>query len=113
MEICGRCESGTFTDGTCKLGKKPILVPYYLQKPVKSDKFENVPSGTPLQWCSPLVVIPKPEFSNEDQDKLESHIIRACANLRILNKFLEQNIVIQSPVVEDFKYKFHKCKIFR
>ncbi|CAG2246282.1 unnamed protein product [Mytilus edulis] len=104
--------------GIAPIAQKPRQVPYYLQEPlkqwleegVKSDIFEEVPSGTPVQWCSPLVVLPKPKFSEVDKDKLEPHMIRACVDMRIPNKFMERNRIIQSPVVEDFIYKFHKCK---
>ncbi|CAG2249249.1 unnamed protein product [Mytilus edulis] len=102
--------------GIAPIAQKPRQVPYYLQEPlkqwleegVKSDIFEEVPSGTPVQWCSPLVVLPKPKFSEVDKDKLEPHMIRACVDMRIPNKFMERNRIIQSPVVEDFIYKFHK-----
>lgn len=77
--------------GIAPVAQKPRPVPYYLQKPlkqwleegVKADKFEEVPLGTPVQWCSPLVVIPKPKFSKIPQDQIESHMIRACVDLRI------------------------------
>ncbi|CAC5379940.1 unnamed protein product [Mytilus coruscus] len=106
--------------GTAPVAKKPRPVPYYLQKPlkqwleegVKADIFEEVPLGTHVQWCSPLVVIPKPKFSKIPQDQLESHMIRACADLRIPNKLMDRNRITQSPVVEDFVYKFHNCRVF-
>ncbi|CAC5392066.1 unnamed protein product [Mytilus coruscus] len=102
--------------GVAPIAQKPRQVQYYLQKTlkqwlaegVKSDVFEEVLSGTPVHWCSPLVVVPKPKFSKVDQDKLEPHMIRACVDLRIPNKFRKRNRIIQSPVVEDFIYKFHK-----
>jgi hypothetical protein len=105
--------------GVAPVAQKPRQVPYYLQKPlkqwleegVKADIFEEVPPGTPVQWCSPLVV-PKPKFSKVNQDKLESQMIRACIDMRIANKSMERNRITQSPVVEDFIYKFHKCKVF-
>ena len=80
---------------------------------MKADIFDEVPPGTPVQWCSPLVVVPKPKFSKVSQDKLESHMIRACINMRIVNKSMERNRITQSPVVEDFIYKFHKSKVFQ
>ncbi|VDI75081.1 Hypothetical predicted protein [Mytilus galloprovincialis] len=106
--------------GIAPVAQKPRPVPYYLQKPlkqwleegVKADIFEEVPLGTPVQWCSPLVVIPKPKFSKIPQDQLESHMIRACVDLRIPNKLMDRNRITQSPVVEDFVYKFHNCKVF-
>ncbi|VDI77074.1 Hypothetical predicted protein [Mytilus galloprovincialis] len=68
--------------------------------------------GTPVQWCSPLVVIPKPKFSKIPQDQLESHMIRACDDLRIPNKRFDRNRITQSPVVKDFAYKFHNSRVF-
>ncbi|CAC5366630.1 unnamed protein product [Mytilus coruscus] len=114
------CVKFNMKPGVAPIAQKPRQVPYYLQKPlkqwleerVKSDIFEEVPSGTPVQWYSPLVVVPKPKFSKVDQDKLEPHMIRACVDLRIPNKFMERKRIIQSPVVEDFIYKFHNCKDF-
>jgi hypothetical protein len=79
---------------------------------VKADIFEEVPPETPVQWCSLLVVVPKPKFSKVNQDKLESHMIRACIDMKIATKSMERNRITQSPVVEDFIYKFHKCKVF-
>ena len=105
--------------GVAPVAQKPRQVPYYLQKPlkqwlegVKADIFEEVPPGTPVQWCSLLVVVPKPMFSKVNQDKLESHMIRECIDMRIANKSMERNRITQSPVVEDFIYTFHKCKVF-
>jgi hypothetical protein len=83
-----------------------------LEEGVKADIFEEVPPGTSVQWCSLLVVVPKPKFSKVNQDKLESHMIRECIDMRIANKSMERNRITQSPVVEDFIYTFHKCKVF-
>ena len=106
--------------GVAPVAQKPRQIPYYLQKPlkqwleegVKADIFEEVPPGTSVQWCSLLVVVPKPKFSKVNQDKLESHMIRECIDMRIANKSMERNRITQSPVVEDFIYTFHKCKVF-
>lgn len=62
--------------------------------------------------CSPLVVQPKPKFLGADQGKLEPHMIRASVDLRVPNKYMERNRILQAPVVEDFTYKFHECSIF-
>ena len=52
--------------------QKPRPVPYYLQKPLKDwlDQgvkeeiiFKIVPDGGAIIWCSPLVVQPKPKFT--------------------------------------------------
>ena len=93
--------------GIAPVTQKPRPVPYYLQKPlkqwleegVKADVFEELPQGTPVQWCSPLVVVPKPKFSKTPQDQFESHMIRACVDLRVPNKFMKRNRITQSPVV--------------
>ena len=102
------------------VAQKPRLVPYYLQKPLKQwldqgveeNLFEHVPQGEPVTWCSPLVVQPKPRFSNTPRDQLQSHMIRASVDLRVPNKFMERNRIMQGPLVEDFTYKFHDCVIF-
>ena len=102
------------------VAQKPRLVPYYLQKPLKQwldqgveeNLFEHVPQGEPVTWCSPLVVQPKPRFSNTPSDQLQSHMIRASVDLRVPNKFMERNRIMQGPLVEDFTYKFHDCVIF-
>ena len=52
--------------------QKPRPVPYHLQKPlkdwldqgVKEEIFQKVPDGEPITWCSPLVVQPKPKFTD-------------------------------------------------
>ena len=103
-----------------QVAQKPRPVPYYLQKPLKQwldqaveeDLFEYIPQGQPVIWGSPLVVQPKPRFSNTPQEQLESHMIGASVDLRVPNKFMERNRIIQRPVVEDFSYKFHDCVIF-
>ena len=53
------------------VAQKPRPVPYHLQKPlkawldqgVKEEIFEKVPDGEAITWCSPLVVQPKPKFT--------------------------------------------------
>ena len=102
------------------VAQKPRLIPYYLQKPLKQwldqgveeNLFEYVPQGEPVTWCSPLVVQPKPRFSNTPRDQLQSHMIRASVDLRVPNKFIEWKRIMQGPLVEDFTYKFHDCVIF-
>ena len=37
---------------------------------------------------------------------------RASVDLRVPNKYMERNRILQSPVVEDFTCKFHDCKVF-
>ena len=38
-------------------------------------------------------------------------MIRASVDLRVPNKYMEQNRILQAPVVEDFTGKFHDCKV--
>ena len=105
---------------TVPVAQKPRPVAYYLQEPlrkwldqgVEGDIFEKVPSGEPVTWCSPLVVQPKPKFKDTPHDKLEPTMIRASVDLRVPNQFMNRNSITQGPVVEDFTYKFHDCKIF-
>ena len=95
-------------------------MPYYLQEPlgkwldecVKDDIFEKVKSGDPGTWCSPLVVQPKPRYKDVSKDNLGPHMIRASVDLRVPNKFMERNRILQAPVVEDFSCKFHDCNVF-
>ena len=102
------------------VAQKPRPVAYYLQEPLKKwleqcleeEIFEEVPEGEPVIWCSPLVVQPKPKFSELDKEDLEPHMIRASVDLRIPNQFVERNRITQSTVVEDFMYKFHNCTVF-
>ena len=39
-------------------------------------------------------------------------MIRASVDLRVPNKYMERNRILQAPVVEDFTCKFHDCKVF-
>ncbi|CAC5388305.1 unnamed protein product [Mytilus coruscus] len=104
---------------TTPVAQKPRQVPYYLQDPLKKwmeqgiqeDIFEMVETGDPITWCSPLVVQPKPKFSKITKEELEPHMIRACVDLRIPNMYMERNRILQSPIVEDFTYKFHDSTI--
>ena len=94
------------------VAQKPRPVAYYLQKPLrewldqclKEGIFEEVPQGEPVTWCSPLVVQPKPRFGTTARDELEPHMIRASVDLR--------TSTWREAVVEDFMYKFNKCKVF-
>ncbi|KAL9952955.1 hypothetical protein ACROYT_G040288 [Oculina patagonica] len=75
------------------VAQKPRPVPYHLQKPlndwldqgVKEEIFEKVPDGEAITWCSSLVVQPKPKFTDEKNEELESHMIRASIDMRIPN----------------------------
>ena len=102
------------------VAQKPRPVPYHLQKPlkawldqgVKGEIFEKVPDGEAITWCSPLVVQPKPKFTEMKSEVLESHMIRASIDMRIPNQSMKRSRCVQSPRVEDFIYRLHDCKIF-
>ena len=102
------------------IAQKPRPVPYYLKEPlrkwldecIKEEIFEEINPGEPVTWCSPLVVQPKPRYSAIRKDNLEPHMIRASVDLRVPNKYMERNRILQAPVVEDFTCKFHDCKVF-
>ena len=102
------------------IAQKPRPVPYYLQEPlrkwldqrIQEEIFEKVEPGEPVTWCSPLVVQPKPRFSKVNNENLEPHMIRASVALRVPNRYMERNRILQAPVVEDFTCKFHDRKIF-
>ena len=100
------------------VAQKPRNVPYYLQQPLKEwiDEgeregiFEKVPANEAITWCSPLVVQPKPKYSNEE--KLDSHMIRASIDMRIPNRAMMRSRCVQAPIIEDFTYTLRDCKIF-
>ena len=102
------------------VAQKPRQVPYYLQKPLKEwlaqcieeEIYEEIPDDEPVTWCSPLVVQPKPRFKDTPKDKLGPDMIRASIDLRVVNKHMERSRITQSPIVEDFTYNFHDCKVF-
>lgn len=102
------------------VAQKPRPVPYHLQKPlrdwldqgVKEEIFEKVPDGEAITWCSPLVVQPKPKFTDVKNEELASHMIRASIDMRIPNQSMKRSRCVQSPRVEDFIYRLHDCKIF-
>ena len=92
------------------VAQKPRPVPYHLQKPLKDwldqgvneEIFEKVPDGEAITWCSPLVVQPKPKFTDMKSEELESHMIRASIDMRIPNQSMKRSCCVQSPRVEDF-----------
>ena len=100
--------------------QKPRHVAYHLQQPLKKwleqgvqeEIFEKVPDGEPITWCSPLVIQPKPKYTNVDKEKLEPQMIRASIDMRIPNKSMKRSRCVQSPKVEDFIYHLHDCKVF-
>ena len=102
------------------VAQKPRNVAYYLQQPLKKwlDQgmeegiFEPVPDGEPITWCSPLVVQPKPKYTNVEKEKLEPQMIRASIDMRVPNLSMKRSRCVQAPRVEDFIHKFRNCKIF-
>ena len=105
-------------DNVNPVAQKARPVAYYLQKPLKDwlDQcveegiYEKVPKEDPITWCSPLVVQPKPRFKGEKN--FTAQMIRASIDLRIPNKSMERNRIVQNPIVEDFTHKFHDCTVF-
>ena len=67
------------------VAQKPCPVPYHLQKPLKDwldqGVKEKVPDGEAITWCSPLVVQPKPKFTEMNSEELESSMIRASIDI--------------------------------
>ena len=102
------------------VAQKPRVVPYHLHKPLKDgldqgvneEIFDKVPDGEAITWFSPLVVQPKPKFTEMKSEELESHMIRASIDMRIPNQSMKRSRCVQSPRVEDFIYRLHDCKIF-
>ena len=88
---------------TGPVAQKPRSVPYYLQEPlqkwldecIKEDIFEKVDSGDPITWCSPLVVQPNPRYKNISKDNLGPRMIQASVDLRVPNKYMERNRILQ------------------
>ena len=97
---------------------RPVL--YHLQKPlkewieqgVKEEIFEKVQDSEAITWCSPLVVQPKPKYTDVKKEELKSQMIRASIDMRIPNKSMKRSWCVQSPRVEDFIYRLHDCKVF-
>ena len=102
------------------VAQNPRLVPYHLKKPLKDwldqgvteEIFEKVPDGDAITRCSPLVVQPKPKFTDMKSEELELHMIRASIDVRIPNQPMKRSRCVQSPRVDDFIYRLHDCKIF-
>ena len=102
------------------VAQKPRHVAYHLQQPLKEwlnqgveqKIFEKVPDGEPITWCSPLVVQPKPKYTEIDKEKLKPQMIRASIDMRIPNRSMKRSRCVQAPRVEDFEYHLHDCRIF-
>lgn len=107
-------------DDTAPVAQKPRPVAYHLQEPlrkwldeaVEKGIYEWLPENEPVTWCSPLVVQPKPKFTNVERGMLEPNMIRASIDLRVPNKLMERHRITAGPIVEDFVHKFHDCKVF-
>ena len=88
--------------------QKTCSVPCHLRKPikdwldqgVKEEIFEKVPDGEAITWRSPLVVEPKPKFTDVKSEELESHMFRASIEMRIPNQSIKRSQCVQSPRVE-------------
>ncbi|KAK3745369.1 hypothetical protein QZH41_001398 [Actinostola sp. cb2023] len=98
-------------DNAIPIAQKPRRVPYLLTEPLKkrieefveNDIIEPVPEHEAITWCSPLVVQPKPKNPKD---------IRACLDLRLVNKSMLRTRQVQAPITEDFITEFKGCKIF-
>ena len=98
-----------------KTNAKPVAqkpLKDWLDQGMKEEIFNKVPDGEAIMWCSPLVVQPKPKFTEMKSEVLESHMIRASIDMRIPNQSMKRSRCVQSPRVEDFIYRLHDCKIF-
>jgi len=101
------------------VAQKPRHVAYHLQKPLKSwleqgikhDLFEKVPEVEAITWCSLLVMQPKPKFADIQNENLQSEMIHASIDMRIPNTQMKRSRYVQAPIVEDFTYSLHNCKL--
>ena len=99
------------TDNAIPIAQKSRRVPYLLTDPLKkrleefvnNDIIEPVPEHEAITWCSPLVVQPKPKNPKD---------IRACLDLRLVNKSMLRTRQVQAPITEDFIREFKECKVF-
>ena len=67
--------------------KRPLKE--WLQQGVEEDIFEQVPEDEPVNWCSPLVIQPKPKFAHTPKEELGPYMIRASVDLRVPNNHME------------------------
>ena len=84
----------------------------WLNQGVEEGIFEKVPDGEPIIWCSPLVVQPKPKYTEIDKEKLEPQMIRASTDMRTPSRSMKRSRSVQAPRVEDFEYHLHYGRIF-
>lgn len=100
------------------VAQKARHVPYYLKGPLvkwlkqgeEEGIFEKVAPGEPITWCSPLVVQPKPKYS--ETEELEPHMIRASIDMRLANTAMKRSRCVEAPILDDFTYHMHDCRIF-
>ena len=98
-------------DNAQPIAQKLRRVPYQLTEPLKkrleefeeNDIIEPVPEHEAITWCSPLVVQPKPKNPKD---------IRACLDLRLVNKSMLRTRQVQAPITEDFITEFKRCTVF-
>ena len=58
---------------------------------MREEIFEKVSDGEVITWWPPLVVQPKPKFTEMKSEEFESHMIRASIDKRISNKSMKQS----------------------
>lgn len=63
---------------------------------------EKVPKDEALTWFSPTVVQPKPRCAMKECDKIESHMICASIDMRILDQYIKSSRYDQAAIIEDF-----------
>ena len=98
-------------DDATPIAQKPLQVPNQLTGPLKqrlaefkeNDIIEPVPEDEAITWCSPLVMQPKPKNPKD---------IRACLDLRVINKSMMFTRQVQAPITEDFIRELKGCKVF-
>ena len=108
------------TEDAKPIAQWPRNVAYHLCGPLKKlldqgvreDIYEKVPEGKLITWCSPLVVQPKPKYAAVKGGELKPHMIRACIDLRVPNKFMQKSRITREPTIEDFTYTFNNCTVF-
>ena len=69
-----------------KTNAKPVAqkpLKDWLDQGMKEEIFNKVPDGEAITWCSPLVVQPKPKFTEMKSEVLEFHMIRARIDMKI------------------------------
>ena len=70
---------------------------------VKQGILSPVPSDYPVRYCSPIIIVPKPNKPGE---------VRLCGNFIKINKFLYRNSYLPAPRIEDFAAKMTGATVF-